>query len=894
MNHFKYLPPVWFKVACLIYVVTGCNLIANHHSNSQSPQEITKEESTNWQAAPLRWRFHASESRAIDVAEQWRARSKSARSRQIAQFVENSDRKSRWRLQQEFISLIQAVVYTEGEIQESYRKVGEQVASEALNLLLTEGLPPMSTQGGADLANHQLRDIALTSAARYYFTGNREDAERVRTILLGFAQMMNQWPIAYDSGPNAQWMPADHADTYLQWNSGGIWGFWYCLDLRIGLSLLLGYDLIYDTLSPQDRDMICHGVFDYHVQIDSRYSPKFLNTQPYRLEGLVLFGIVTGTADWVHEAVSTIEDMHYVGFYPDGTWCESTPAYHRQTQNGLLKSMRLLDQYSDPEGYVNKLTGKRFDHLDLLGEYETHHQRMFHSLYKITLPDGTLMALNDADPGYRQSDPKTASSAELLGAAGFAILGSGEGDQQQQLALNFTGTHNHEHRDMLNMHWYAYGKRLFDETRYRPLKDSGSSRAWSSSTAAHNTVVVDSINQKGRFDGPYREFTQDDEIRGWVNYERRRTIGGTRHQGELLLFDSTHDGIQVVEVEGRNAYGDPVRMYRRTLLKVQLEEGGAYVVDVFRIHGGKTHDYMLHGALAEPYAVATSLHLDSTEFTLHQHITVKQTSRTEEPWFLDYLYEDGVGTRSIFLSPKKQVVYLGQAPAINRVGEAAFTAVRSEGPDTVFVVVHEAFADQPKITDVTLIGTPSGAEDRVGLEITLQDGTVDRVVANLQSDTESTTLLGSGTVIKLHGKLAWLRESAAEFSAALTWDGMNLSAGDKSLVEQPQAAVEGVVIETWRKELGALADALVIDQSGIAEQLSPGQVIHVNLGDMLWSYRIIHATEQTATGTTLLKVEHDPGFTITEDGLVKVLYFPGWGSRQPPTFRIPLTGSLQK
>lgn len=886
----SWLVIIWFVVAAVM-TMAGSSLVAG--GLSQQSDTVNPKANSGWQPSPLRWRFQAAAENAISQAAQWRAGNGVSKHRQITQLARESDWRSRWRLMQELEILVQAVTETEDELQQVYREAGAQAASAVLAILLADGQLQVSADGGADRANHQLREIVLASAARYYFTGDREDAARARAILLDFAHVMDQWPIAYNrGGVNANWMPADHAASYGQWDSGGIWGAWYSLDLRIALSLLLGYDLVYETLSEQDRETICRGVFAYHVEVLNRYPPNFLNTLPYLMEGLILFGVVTEMPDWVHDAVSRTEDMHYIGFYPDGTWSESTPAYHRQAQNGLRRILRLLNGYSDPDGYVNQVTGERFDNLDLIEKYRAHYRRMNDALNKITLPDGTLMALNDSDPGYRHSAPKDSSSAELLGTAGYAILGSGKGDGQHQLALNFAGTHNHEHKDMLHMHWYAFGKRLFDETRYRPLKNSGSDRAWSSSTAAHNTVVVDGKNQKDRFSGPHRKFTDDDAIRGWVNYERRRTMGGTRHQGDLLLFDSSHDGVQVVEVEGRNAYGSPVGMYRRTLVKVELEDAGAYVVDIFRVSGGEVHDYMLHGALAEPYAAATSLDLDAAGFVLHKYIAVRNTALAESPWVLDYTYEDGSGSRSTFLSPRKSTLYLGQAPAINRLGEATFAAIRSEGPGTVFVVIHEAFTGQSKIADAALIGTPDGVRGRVGVEITLRDGTVDRVLADL-SGAESVTRLESGEELRLDGKLAWLRMDAGNLSTAVLWDGTILSVNGRPLVELPLAAIEGEVVEVWRKESGDPADAMVVDQSGFAHQVSPGQVIHVDLGGMVWSYRITNVLERSAEGRTVVEIEHDPGFAIEADGLVKMLFFPGWGTRNPPTFRIPLSGSLE-
>lgn len=788
-------------------------------------------------------------------------------------------------------NLLQLARSSQGKEREKYCDLGEEACSLLLEAWGDRSLPEVSAEGGKDLDNHRLRILVLAYAARYYFKGDQQDADHARRILLQYATQMKHWPIAYNRDQSGKWVSANNKQVYRQWGSGGIWGSWYHLDLRQSYPLLLAFDLIKPRLSTVESKQIIEGVFDYHVAILKRYPrPDFRNLLPYQIEGLIQYGRVTENADWVHEAVSLIHDLYYVAFYPDGMWREATPAYHRQVRGNLASAMNLLSGYSDPEGYLNTDTNRRFDDLDLAAEFGGYLQNMDSAMDKIMLPDGLLPALNDSDPGYVHASPRHSTQSALLGASGFAILGSGEGDRQQQVMLKFSGTHGHEHLDMLNLHWYALGRRLFDETRYRPMPGSSSTREWHTMTASHNTVVIDERNQLNRFAGS-REFGPDDSIRGYVNYHSRDVLGGTRHQGDLLLFDGRGKPVQVVEVEGRNAYGELAEIYRRNLVKVQTP-GSGYIVDIFRVKGGSVHDYMLHGALHQPYEARVSLETEPVNLTLHKYIQVSQFAATGAPWKLDFVYPDGARSRSHVLWPQTADLYLGEAPAINRLESAPFVAIRNEETDSVFVVVHEANREDSGIVSARLLLQPQGAKGPLAVEIDLGNGRVDRVMVG---DAQKSVRLESSAEqrIEFEGSLSWSREVGGEVEQAMLWDGKYLRHNGVSLIELSEPAFQGEVLGTLRRSQGDPFDAIIVSGIGYKDLINEKQVIHVDLGEMVWSYIIEGVQENSSAGNTMIRVEHDPGFVVESDGLTKMLYFPGWGSRKTPLFRIPLVGEYQ-
>ena len=56
-------------------------------------------------------------------------------------------------------------------------------------------------------------------------------------------------------------------------------------------------------------------------------------------------------------------------------------------------------------------------------------------------------------------------------------------------------------------------------------------------------------------------------------------------------------GISVTEVDGQRAYANKASRYQRVMVLNTVDPDRPYLVDVFRVTGGATHDYTLHGAI---------------------------------------------------------------------------------------------------------------------------------------------------------------------------------------------------------------------------------------------------------------------------------------------------------
>lgn len=766
----------------------------------------------------------------------------------------------------------------------------------------------VTRDGAKDPTNLLLRDVTLAYALRHHLEPSPGDLEAIRRLLLGFAEAMPHWPLKLNRTSKSEnnWVGQDHPRIYGQFGACGLWGGWYHLDLTRGYPLLQAYDLSFDHLSAGDRKTIEEGLFLFQTGLIERWPEIYHNTIVYKLDGLIRFGLVLQRPELIHRAVELISQLYYIGFSPDGFWQEGTPAYHRQVAGRMTGSFpALLKGYSDPPGWRHPQTGKRFDDLDLGKTFEAAIARIRRSQEKITLPDGFIAALNDTDPAYYSTAPKTASGPELLGTSGFAVLGSGQGEHQQQLYLNFSGTFGHEHYDANAIHWYALGTRLLDETRYRPIQGSDSSRAWSSSTYSHQTVVIDEANQPGRFVKPPREFTADDAIEGMVEWPLRRSSAGSNHMGDLLLFDGSREGLQAIEVEGKKAYGGKADLYRRTILKVDLGGGEGYLVDLFRVKGGELHDYMLHGPLALPHRAEFSLSLQAASGNLAaknvnpyfhkgverpRSIDLQESGEATAPWHVTFAAENGVHLRSWVVCPHPVRILSGVAPAINRLGDAPFVAVRQSGGESFFIAVHEAYRKQPHVRGARLLASPKDAGGGVILEIDLGER---RHQVFATADAAQSIALAEGdegSVLK--GRLGWLERKEGKVTRAALWDGTRL-AWPGGEIEQARPAFEGKITGTLRREAGDAGDAVRVAAALPGDGSLVGHTLHVDLGgELIWSYRIEKVEADGGEGS-IVHLEHDPGFSIDANGLAKMLYHPGWGTRKGVTFRIPLHASLE-
>ncbi len=309
-------------------------------------------------------------------------------------------------------------------------------------------------------------------------------------------------------------------------------------------------------------------------------------------------------------------------FLPDGATSES-PAYGVMTLGGIWDLAQAFRGYSDPPGYRDA-AGKRIDALDLY--HGTAYERVWECFFRglqgdldyppyadssrgsrlganfielmvSNYPDrrqylallketvgisrakpeksagdfarrellkemaGSGQALYIREPGLEQKSAPTLSLPDWCPPElRIGHLRTGADGRESLVTLSASHWGNHHHLDSLNLYYWKTGHELLSDLGYlwdHPLKHM------TMRTVAHNTVVVDEKDQ----------LTKD-------------------RRGEVLFFRAS---AHVKAMEAESCAYPQARLYRRTSAVIDHGGGRNYVVDFFRVDGGKRQDYVYHG-----------------------------------------------------------------------------------------------------------------------------------------------------------------------------------------------------------------------------------------------------------------------------------------------------------
>lgn len=227
-------------------------------------------------------------------------------------------------------------------------------------------------------------------------------------------------------------------------------------------------------------------------------------------------------------------------------------------------------------------------------------------------------------------------------AWGLALLHSGAPVHRRSVWLDYDIGGNHGRGDGMNLGLYAHGLEILSGFGYPPVQFGGwhSPRAnWYKMTAAHNTVVVDGRNQFARFDLSETEPLpiQLNPRKGEVRGQTTAWVAGAK--------------VQLVRADGPTLVQTAaLQTYERSLLLVDLSAEDSYVLDIFRVAGGRDHAKFLHGY----FGTATATGIDLQPMAAFGHGTQMRNFRGGSPaagWQVDWKIEDRYG----YLPPGEEV-----------------------------------------------------------------------------------------------------------------------------------------------------------------------------------------------------------------------------------------------
>ncbi len=312
-------------------------------------------------------------------------------------------------------------------------------------------------------------------------------------------------------------------------------------------------------------------------------------------------GITFDRPEGVRRAIEGLELLMEDAFHFDG-FCTESPSYSDMHLSIMRSIPEVLCGYSDPEGYVpaegDPLSDfdpfQAFDRyrlalesmvrmLDPRQEYpvigDTHAGGGLQSIHAEILADrygpryaglleraqgaplsevGSEYALWHRDPDLAvQEEVDLPLCTEWFPGWHVAVLRGGPDlGRHTAFYLNGYAHGGHRHRDTLSAIYIAHGQEMASDRGY--IWDDPRN-AWTGSTLSHNLVTVDGENQNGE---------------------------GCHSTLELF---GRGPGVEVVQASA-NAYAQCDR-YQRTCVLVEIPAGGSYAIDLFRVRGGKLHQY---------------------------------------------------------------------------------------------------------------------------------------------------------------------------------------------------------------------------------------------------------------------------------------------------------------
>jgi len=770
----------------------------------------------------------------------------------------------------------------------------------------------INEQGTGNLWHPIMKAAALYYARSYRVSGDEREARRAIMILKRFGEVLDKWLIYFKDEKNKPGaMTADRPLPAAM--SYGLWGWWGdTFDLISALPLLEAYVLVkdsktYKALNPAEQKIIYHDLLCRMVEKNLLFRFRPLHNQNMaRIKGMAYWGKILNRPEYVHIALTWIKTMLHVGFRRDGMWSEEAISYGIGVARGLIEVSDYLAGYSDPPGYTDARDLTRIDKFNPQEKYGNDFNRIKNVFNRLALPDGHSLAIEDSTwtgKGDFFTSPPTEAVPFLLGASGLGMLGFGKDKKQVRLYLHWDGVHNHDHYDALGITLWAHGEEICSETAYRGWHD------WNISTAAHNTVVVDEKNQDGR---GHLAVSPKEKMPLWpyVYGELWGAYGLYDCDGRLNLWDTTDSQIQVAEVDANANYDQncQTQRYRRTLALIRVGMEDFYWIDIFRINGGKVHDYMLHGNLARPYKISLSAGAKAPisvipEISCGTYLKAfKALKNIQDNTTIEFVSEGNAVMRTIMVGNGSQDFFIAKGPAIRFGGEPSmwntpgkvaptetrsaatseFLMVRHPGPNTIFIAVHEVYDKnkEPLIKAVDLLKLATADNSMIGIKIKLKDredifisGTDSKSMANIPE-----------LELTFTGKVFCGMRQNGIVSRAYALDAQSFVWGPLQLTGPH--TYNGRVLSISSVSRGASKNAFTVAGISDPHNSLAGRTIIVRDGaGRTYPYTIIQSDKMSENRTQII-VDSETGLSM-DDGGLQLLYYPGWHIPGTITYTIP-------
>lgn len=739
------------------------------------------------------------------------------------------------------------------------------------------------------LRHERLAEAARALAERYHQNRDPGCANLAAAILQRFAEVYPHWPVIETTRPRTYSTVFEIGPPrpYDHWGFGR-WGqrFMY----EIPQDLVFAYDLAYDapawTADGRQRveDELLRPAYQLSWQAHEDNEGHVNNLNATFYDRAVHLGRVLNDPDIVHYAVQAMIDMGRMSYQFDGMEYEGSVTYHGVVTGRLGIAQRMLAGYTDPAGYVDERFGLKLQNADF--------NRLFPGMGKawhvwslLEFPNGNPVCIHDTNwAASRQPAPPGATAPSYaLNAYGHFVIGRGTGPDAMQAHLHFCprSEGGHFHADRLSLILWAAGEELLPDIGY--VHVGRPNRYLQTGALGHNTVEVlfDEPRTRPEVAAP-AELPRDPVSRFAAVAAAEKPVTWAR--SNLLAYDDgTVSGrrVQMIAASSPGPAWMQIERRERTILMIAADDQRSYLVDLFRVAGGNTHQFVLRPTADEDVTTQLSLDLVPRPGTLAGPETVYgkavdgalpyswlvhdlRSATTAEPWQLAWTGHDSRAMLRAWFAPQpNSEVILAQSPSMRRGMNDARQADNHQSPhllirrhgatglSSTFAAVYDASqaGAEPLVREVTWLALPGAVALRVKLAdrvdtVYFSDDDQPRVVGGL-------TCRGRAAVVTPHW--TWVREGAAAQAAAA-------------------ATLQGPLAKVLRQADGDAVDGFEVAGDIRDANSLIGQWCRVLLGDgQAYGYRVTDVSH--ADGSTRFVIDGDPGFALTAGGS-KLLYNP--------------------
>ncbi|WP_309398869.1 Ig-like domain-containing protein [Cerasicoccus maritimus] len=718
-------------------------------------------------------------------------------------------------------------------------------------------------RGQLDTCRFETMQKGYLDLARAWFQNKDTDpekaayyAERVQAVLLEYAKVYPTYlpvdeynRIYYDTGAPGvldgqeveDWRPAYP-------HTGSLWVRWPWTG-SIPSDLAYVYDICYASPGMDDtvpgwgqtlRELIEDRIFDTAVDYVQAYEWTFHirgNTQSH-FRKVAELAAICGRPDYaryVRDVIAYSESMYDLGWDAVST---QGPWYHRLWMSNPVWASYALAHYSDPVGYVDE-DGVRLDYFD--PRTSPNMQRLNWNWRSLILPDGNDLPWHDAadilDGPYLHGLIGE-TQTRILPGLGQVVLADGAGDEQVEAHLHWSGGNNHAHMDMLNLYLWGHGRELFGDRL-------------SKSSAQHSLVYVDG-------NAAYRNDLSHD------------------NRGNLEWYTPNFRGISITRTDGlpgmqHDNGSTRANRYRRTIALNTMDLAHPYVLDVFEVAGGSTHDYRLVGSAHEVQSFSTNFNLQNDADIQSLGLSETVSGPLDKSGYVELSFDSdpSVGTRSHFFQDESTELIIARGEALfgGASGNSAQIVLRREDSagnlESTFVAVHELKNGASSIQSVeqewlgantlgVTITTTSGRSDYYLLSFSGQaemsygpvSANAQCAMASIHGDNTDLWMVG-GVSVSANGKT--LTSSVAEFTGA---------------VSSPTRRQDGDSQDSFLTDAGLPVGEELAGEVALLEFCDvSGNVIFVN------GFTVLNVVQEGAEQRVVVK--EDVAFTIDGDTVIE-------------------------